>query len=53
MSDNYRKVFLSYAREDKEQAQKIMRLLSDYNFQVWFDENGIDGGDKWVREVKQ
>jgi predicted DNA-binding protein len=51
MSNNNRKVFLSYAREDKKRAEEIKQLLDDWKFDVWFDGKSLDGGEEWPPEV--
>ncbi len=51
MSDNYRKVFLSYAREDKKSAKEIKQILEDWKFEVWFDDKSVDGGEEWPPKV--
>jgi len=45
-------VFLSYAREDLEFARKLYDDLSAQGISVWFDEEKLDGGEKWKTTIK-
>jgi hypothetical protein len=40
-------VFLSYASQDAEAAQKICEALRAGGIQVWFDQSELRGGDAW------
>ena len=45
------KLFISYARKDKEEIQPLVRDLRDLGFTVWIDISGIKGGAKWSTEI--
>lgn len=45
------KVFLSYARDDKDAARDIATRLKREGLDVWFDEWKIDSGDNVAKEV--
>src|SRR5262249_13844885 len=40
-------VFLSYASQDQEAAQKICEALRSAGIEVWFDQSELRGGDVW------
>lgn len=40
-------VFLSYATEDSEAAQRIAEALRGAGIEVWFDKSELRGGDAW------
>ena len=44
-------VFLSYASEDHDAAQKIKNRLETEGMEVFFDEDRLEGGDEWDRKV--
>ena len=46
-----RKVFISYAREDQMQAEKIYQYLSDADFDPWMDVHDIVSGDDWLKSI--
>lgn len=53
MTDQYRKVFISYARKDgRELAYKLQRDLQASGFGVWMDTNEIQGGANWSKEIE-
>ncbi len=45
-------VFLSYAREDREQVRRFRDALEAAGIATWFDEREIDGGERWEREIQ-
>ncbi len=45
-------VFLSYAREDRENAQIVVAILEADGLKVWWDE-GIQTGERWEAEIKR
>ena len=47
------KVFVSYAKEDKRIAQKLVKLLSDGGVDIWFDEKELNPGDYWESKIKK
>jgi hypothetical protein len=40
-------VFLSYASEDVEAAQRLTETLRAAGVEVWFDQSELRGGDAW------
>lgn len=46
-------VFLSYASEDSEAAQRIADALKATSIEVWFDKHELRGGDAWDRRIRQ
>jgi TolB-like protein len=48
-----RAVFLSYASEDVEAAQRICTALRSAGIEVWFDRSELRGGDAWDRQIRK
>jgi tetratricopeptide (TPR) repeat protein len=48
-----RAVFLSYASEDADAAQRICASLRAAGIEVWFDQSELRGGDVWDAAIKQ
>jgi tetratricopeptide (TPR) repeat protein len=48
-----RAVFLSYAHEDAEVAQKICTALREAGIEVWFDRSELRGGDSWDSAIRK
>jgi TolB-like protein/Flp pilus assembly protein TadD len=46
-------VFLSYASQDAEAAQKICEALRAAGIEVWFDQSELRGGDAWDRSIRK
>jgi len=46
-------VFLSYASEDSEAAQRIADALKAAGIEVWFDKSELGGGDAWDHKIRQ
>jgi TolB-like protein len=46
-------VFLSYASQDAEAAQKICDALGAAGIEVWFDQSELRGGDAWDRQIRK
>ena len=46
-------VFLSYASQDAEAAQRICSALRAAGIEVWFDQSELRGGDAWDRQIRQ
>ena len=53
MSESGQSVFISYAREDLAAARRIADALSAFEVEVWFDEEGLEGGDAWDQKIRQ
>jgi TolB-like protein/Flp pilus assembly protein TadD len=45
-------VFLSYASQDAEAAQRICEALRAAGVEVWFDRNELVGGDAWDQKIR-
>lgn len=48
-----RAVFLSYASQDAEAAQRICEALRNAGIEVWFDQSELRGGDAWDRSIRK
>jgi TolB-like protein len=46
-------VFLSYASEDAEAAQRICGALRGAGIEVWFDQSELRGGDVWDQTIRK
>ncbi len=46
-------VFLSYASQDAEAAQKICEALRAAGIEVWFDQSELRGGDSWDQSIRK
>jgi TolB-like protein/Flp pilus assembly protein TadD len=46
-------VFISYASEDAEAAQRICEALSAAGIEVWFDKSELRGGDAWDQSIRK
>src|SRR5580698_9874133 len=53
VTDPGRAVFLSYASQDAEAAQRICEALRAAGIEVWFDQSELRGGDVWDRSIRQ
>jgi len=45
-------VFLSYASQDAEAAQRVCDALRTAGIEVWFDQSELRGGDAWDRKIR-
>lgn len=46
-------VFLSYASQDAEAAQRICQGLREAGIEVWFDKSELRGGDAWDQMIRK
>jgi TolB-like protein len=46
-------VFLSYASQDAEAAQRICATLQSADIEVWFDQTELRGGDAWDQSIRK
>src|SRR5476651_708014 len=53
MSQTSKAVFLSYASQDAEAAQKICEALRAAGIEVWFDQSELRSGDAWDRQIRE
>ena len=53
MTEPSRAVFLSYASQDAEAAQRICEALRAAGIEVWFDKSELRGGDAWDQSIRQ
>jgi TolB-like protein/Flp pilus assembly protein TadD len=53
MTEPSRAVFLSYASEDADVAQRICEALGAAGIEVWFDKSGLRGGDAWDQSIRK
>jgi TolB-like protein/Tfp pilus assembly protein PilF len=45
-------VFLSYASQDAQAAQRICAALRAAGIEVWFDQSELRGGDAWDQKIR-
>ncbi|HTB90956.1 MAG TPA: TIR domain-containing protein, partial [Steroidobacteraceae bacterium] len=53
MTEASRAVFLSYASQDAEAAQRICEGLRAAGIEVWFDQSELRGGDTWDAAIRR
>ena len=53
MTGQTRAVFLSYASEDAEAAQRIADALKAAGIEVWFDKSELRGGEAWDLRIRR
>ena len=53
LTEASRAVFLSYASQDAEAAQRICEALRSSGIEVWFDQSELRGGDAWDLKIRQ
>lgn len=53
MSASSTAVFLSYASQDAEVAQRICAALRQAGLEVWIDQNELRGGDAWDASIRR
>jgi hypothetical protein len=46
-------VFVSYASQDAEVAQRICEALRGAGIEVWFDKSELRGGDAWDQSIRR
>jgi hypothetical protein len=46
-------VFISYASQDAEEAQRICAALRSAGIEVWFDQSELRGGDVWDQKIRR
>src|ERR1017187_1435713 len=46
-------VFLSYASQDAQAAQRICAALRSAGVEVWFDQSELRGGDAWDQSIRR
>jgi TolB-like protein/Tfp pilus assembly protein PilF len=46
-------VFLSYASQDAQAAQRICEALRAAGVEVWFDQSELRGGDAWDQSIRK
>jgi TolB-like protein/Tfp pilus assembly protein PilF len=53
VTESPRAVFLSYASQDAEPAQRICEALRAGGIEVWFDQSELRGGDAWDQSIRK
>ena len=53
MTESSRAVFLSYASQDQEAAERICGALRVAGIEVWFDQSELRGGDAWDQKIRR
>jgi TolB-like protein/Tfp pilus assembly protein PilF len=51
--DSSHAVFLSYASQDAQPAQRICGALRAAGIEVWFDQSELRGGDAWDQKIRR
>ncbi len=51
--DSQRAVFLSYASEDADSAQRMCAALRGAGIEVWLDQSELRGGDAWDATIRR
>lgn len=47
------RIFISYARADREKVKELYRRLSDEGFQPWLDAEDIIPGENWMSAIQK
>jgi TolB-like protein/tetratricopeptide (TPR) repeat protein len=53
VTDRGKAVFLSYASQDAEAAQRLCNALRAAGIEVWFDQSELRGGDVWDQKIRR
>jgi TolB-like protein/Flp pilus assembly protein TadD len=53
MTETSHAVFLSYASQDAQAAQRICEALRAAGIEVWFDQSELRGGDAWDQSIRK
>ena len=53
MTEPGKAVFLSYASQDAEAAQRLCNALRAAGIEVWFDQSELRGGDVWDQKIRR
>jgi TolB-like protein len=53
MTESSHAVFLSYASQDAQAAQRICEALRAAGIEVWFDQSELRGGDAWDNSIRR
>jgi TolB-like protein len=53
VTDPGKAVFLSYASQDAEAAQRLCNALRAAGIEVWFDQSELRGGDAWDQSIRK
>ena len=53
MTEPSHAVFLSYASQDAQAAQRICKALRAAGVEVWFDQSELRGGDAWDHSIRR
>ena len=53
MNDSTRAVFLSYASQDTDAAERLCAVLRAAGIEVWFDQSELRGGDAWDATIRR
>ena len=53
MTEPGKAVFLSYASQDAEAAQRLCNALRVAGVEVWFDQSELRGGDTWDASIRK
>jgi TolB-like protein len=53
VSESNKAIFLSYAKQDAEAAERVCTALRTAGIEVWFDQSELRGGDAWDAAIRR
>jgi len=53
VSETNKAIFLSYAKQDAEAAERICTALRAAGMEIWFDQSELRGGDAWDASIRK
>jgi hypothetical protein len=53
MGESAKAIFLSYASQDADAAQRVCDALRTAGLEVWFDQSELRGGDAWDAAIRK
>jgi len=53
LTESNQAIFLSYAKQDAEAAERICDALRAADIEVWFDQSELRGGDAWDAAIRK
>ena len=52
MNETY-DIFISYSSRDRETVEAYVQALKDAGYKVWYDSDGLHGGDEFSKVIAQ
>jgi tetratricopeptide (TPR) repeat protein len=53
LTESHKAVFVSYASQDAQAAERICAALRGAGIEVWFDQTELRGGDVWDQKIRR